>query len=160
MAFLTRRDRQFLQTVSKLSYCNPFLSERIDYEREALGRDFIETESDWIFSGRGEAPAPKDNRLIISERADALMPKLQKRLADGSAATDDELILYEDAALFLLYYRYHFHFWESIQLLLEGKPGRFDYYRDFLKDWRHYLEIPAGFLLSPVLGSDRNPISS
>ena len=40
-------ERRVLQAVAKLSYCNPFLPERIDCERELLGGDYTETALAW-----------------------------------------------------------------------------------------------------------------
>src|SRR3989304_704555 len=47
VAFLTQKERGFLRAVANLGYCNPFLPERIQYEREALGADFREAEPVW-----------------------------------------------------------------------------------------------------------------
>ena len=47
MAFLTTSERAFLRAIANLGYCNPFLPERIEYEREALGPDFVEAEAVW-----------------------------------------------------------------------------------------------------------------
>jgi hypothetical protein len=44
MAWLTSNERVFLRAVSHLGDSNPFLPERITYEREALGADFVEAE--------------------------------------------------------------------------------------------------------------------
>ena len=40
MAFLNPEEHDFLKTVSRINYVNPFLPERVQYEREALGYDF------------------------------------------------------------------------------------------------------------------------
>jgi len=47
MAFLSGAERAFLSAVSQLAYCNPFLPERADLERAALGGDYVEGESVW-----------------------------------------------------------------------------------------------------------------
>ena len=41
MALLTTQDRHFLTTLSKFCYCNPFLLENFEYQRELLGRGEI-----------------------------------------------------------------------------------------------------------------------
>ena len=40
-SFVTwKEDRSFAKAVAELAYCNPFLSERVDLERAALGDEF------------------------------------------------------------------------------------------------------------------------
>jgi len=45
MSFFTPADRRFAQIVGRLSTCNPFVAERIEFEREALGDAFDEREA-------------------------------------------------------------------------------------------------------------------
>src|ERR687886_444691 len=109
MAFLTGKERVFLRAVSHLGYSNPFLPERLTYEREALGADFIEAEAVW--SLRVDHPeAPLTNNTQIIARIETLVPQLRARLTQGATASDEERRLYEDVALFLLFHRYRAHF--------------------------------------------------
>ncbi len=41
MALMSESERRFLTAVSRLAHCNPFLPERVEYERAALGRDYV-----------------------------------------------------------------------------------------------------------------------
>ena len=80
MAFVNSDERAFLQAVANLGYCNPFLPERITYEREALGADFIEGEAVW--SLRVDDPSlVRANNAAIAERIVSLVEKLRERLA-------------------------------------------------------------------------------
>ena len=47
MIFLTDDERAFAQSIVRLVYCNPFLPERIDCERAALGNDFVAGDRVW-----------------------------------------------------------------------------------------------------------------
>ena len=47
MALLSTTDRIFFDAISQLAYCNPFLPERANFERAALGADFVEGEPVW-----------------------------------------------------------------------------------------------------------------
>ena len=47
MALLEPAERPFASAMSRLTYCNPFLPERIDLERQALGDAFIQVDADW-----------------------------------------------------------------------------------------------------------------
>lgn len=144
MPFLTAREQAFLRAVSNLGYCNPFLPERIEYERQVLGQDFREGEPVW--SMRVDDPASSHvNALKIAERAETLVRRLRESLAGGTAARKEDLVLYEDAVLFLLYHRHRDRLSEVIFRASEEKPGqrRVGFFAEFLRDWQHYLELPG-----------------
>jgi len=144
MAFLTTSERAFLRAISSLGYCNPFLPERIEYEREALGPDFVEAEAVW--SLRVDDPDTlRSNPVKITERVEALVGKLRERLTTGAAATEPDLLLYEDAILWLLYHRYGNHFYEAIVQPPDHKPapGRFGFSVKFLRDWESFFNMPG-----------------
>src|SRR6266568_1185540 len=102
MPFLSAKERAFVDAVSRLAYCNPFLPERIDCERAALGPEFVEGEAVWSLSvDRPEETSANVMRIV--RRLDPLATELRTRLA---AATVRDLALYEDAILYLLYERY------------------------------------------------------
>ncbi len=142
MAFLSAGERGFLRAVSKLGYCNPFFPERIEYEREVLGPDFREAEPVW--SMRVDDPdSPHNNVLKITERVETTVGRLRESLAHGAGAPDQDLELYQDGTLFLLYHRYRDDLYEPILRALNEKsrPGRFQFYGNFLRDWEYYLHI-------------------
>ena len=142
MTFLSRSERSFLQAVSQLGYSNPFLPERVKFERAALGPDFVEGEPVW--SQQVQHPErPRANVWRIAERLDALVELLRGRLSGGVGAREADLQLYEDAALHLLYQRYYSHFFEAGFGPASGRsdPSRWRFYGSFREDWRHFLEI-------------------
>ena len=47
MSLLADRERSFTEAVSRLAYCNPFLPERNEYEKQALGAEFVEIGEVW-----------------------------------------------------------------------------------------------------------------
>src|SRR4051812_16489212 len=130
MAFLSKREREFLRAVSRLAYANPFLPERTEFEREALGSDFVPGEPVW---SRGvETPErPRENVWRIFRRLEPLMEGLQQRLGSKIAGADSDLVLYEDAALHLLYQRYYPRFYEASFGSTTGRPDRWHFYREF-----------------------------
>jgi len=144
MAWLTGNERVFLRAVSHLGYSNPFLPERITYEREALGADFVEAEA--VLSMRVDDPdAPLTNNTKVIERVETLVPQLRARLAQGATSTAQERTLYEDVALFLLFHRYRAHFDAVIVRVMGLKRGqeRCGFYVEFRRDWEHVFHIPG-----------------
>ena len=77
MEWLTGDDRTLAQAISRLAYCNPFLPERIAYERQALGGDFVPGGTLWHASGD---PEPPPNVHALRQRAEVLSERLGARL--------------------------------------------------------------------------------
>jgi len=118
MPFMSSTEHGFAQAISNLGYCNPFLPERIEYEKAALGDDFVVSGAIWSKQAGLETGGPNIEKILL--RVHALVEDLRGRLdrlrprqaenAPGKAAPEsepvDDLALYEDLALFLLFHRY------------------------------------------------------
>ena len=115
---------------------NPFLPERVELERRALGPRYIEV-GPIIRSRPGEGLEQLfGNVPAMRERAQSLATEIGRRLEAGRSATRAELLVYEDLSLYLLYGRYMSALdglvSKSLQRdgvgrsgsLLEGVPGR------------------------------------
>jgi transcriptional regulator with AAA-type ATPase domain len=141
---MTEADRTFLQAVSKLAYCNPFLPERIDYERQALGNDFADAEPVWSMKV-DDPDRPRANLLNISNRLETLCNSLRALLSGGNSLASRDLELYEVGVLFLLYRRYEelLHAAIVAELEAKGSDKRFDFYSEFLRDWQNYFHVPG-----------------
>jgi hypothetical protein len=137
MAFLSRAERSFLQAVSQLAYCNPFLPERVELERGALGDDFVEGEPVWSLPV-DQPERPRANVWRIVKRLEPLAEQLRTRLA---TARHEDTGLYEDGVLHLLYQRYYSRIAEA-----GASPGRWRFYEEFLADWGHFF--PQGVALA------------
>ena len=72
---IPRSELQFVEAVSRLAFCNVFLEERIDLEREALGGEYEETDPVWNFLPHGLRDDPNVNRLV--ERVGARQLKVE-----------------------------------------------------------------------------------
>ncbi len=140
MAILNTEDRGFLEIVAKVSYANPFLAERIDYERLALGSEFDESQANWNLLG-DDPETHQANTRLIAERAYSIVAGMQQQLKKGVAASLTELQLYEDTVLFLLYYYYAQRFKSSI--INPQKEQRYEYFNEFVHYWRQFFKHPA-----------------
>jgi transcriptional regulator with AAA-type ATPase domain len=130
--------RPFLEAVSRLAYANPFLPERVEHERAALGPAFVEGEPVWSY--RADKPEPRANVWRLQERLEPVVEDLAQRLRAGTSAPPRDLTLYEDAVLHLLYTRYYPSFFAA-SFANQDAPGRWRFYTSFLADWRRYFEI-------------------
>lgn len=141
MAFLTSAERAFLEAVSGLASSNPFLPEHTAFERAALGFNFIEGEQIWSLSVH-EPERPRANVWRIAQRLEVLIPELLGRLRAGPPIRDQDLTLYEDGVLRLLYQRFYPKFYDaaiSTSRSTSHSSGRWQFYRDFLADWLHFF---------------------
>jgi DNA-binding NtrC family response regulator len=136
MAFLTPSQRSLLQAASQLNYCNPFLPERVEFERAALGAEFQEGEPVW--SQQVDDPErPRVNVWRVAERLEPVVDQLRARLGEGVDAREQDLVLYEDAVLHVLYQRYYHSFFEA----KKHDMARWRFYNNFLADWQRFLQI-------------------
>ncbi len=135
MAFLSASERAFLKAVSQFAYCNPFLPEHTELERAALGPDFVEGEPVWSQQVK-DPEKPRTNVWRIFSRLEPLAKEIRKRLAEGANPRAEDLVLYEDAILHLLYQRYYPKF-------LAAKPSvtRWAFFHEFNKDWHYFFRV-------------------
>ena len=146
MALLTDTERDFVTAVSRLAYVNPFLPERIDWERRALGEEHRPFDAVW--HARGDVTGENPNEARIAERSGVLAEGLRERLAGGTRATADETELYRDLVFYLLYYRYQ----ERLHASLTAGKRRpdFGFYDEFAADCERFL--------APAAGRSRRPL--
>ena len=141
MVPLSTSQRAFLEAVAKLGYCNPFLPERVEWELEALGLDFVEGEPVWS-QPVDDPDRPRANVVRIVARLEPLAEQLRASLAGSAEAAEHDLVLYEDAVLFLLFHRYHLSFFEAgFGATSRNNAAHWRFYREFVDDWRHFFAI-------------------
>ncbi|MCH8209835.1 MAG: sigma 54-interacting transcriptional regulator [Planctomycetes bacterium] len=142
MGIFTTEQRRFAKCIGEMVYCNPFVPERIDYERQALGNDFAETPRVWSLLAGAESERANLAKLV--ERIEPLAEKLRDRLAGGAKASRDDLVLYGDLVLYMLYQRDRMALQQTIAEALEGRrsTGQIRYWKQFKRDFDRYLRIP------------------
>jgi transcriptional regulator with AAA-type ATPase domain len=136
--FPNAADRHFASTLSHLIFSNPFLPERINYEREALGNDFVE--SDAIWSARPGEFQERPNLVRLQSRAEALASTVRARLSRMQRIEPAEAKLYADLAHYVIYYRS----WRRFDELLDApdKRKRVSTFKLFAEDHRHFFQVP------------------
>ena len=143
VVFLEDPDRQLAEAISRLAYCNPFLPERIEFERQALGDAFVPGGTLWHAAG---LPEPPPNVGALRERAAALVERLAARLAAQARPSAAALSLYEDVVIYLLFARYDEDFYGLIDERAATAPVAF--YRKFRQDVERLLQTPRARLVA------------
>ena len=143
MPFVSRSEAVVLRALAALADGNPFLPERVEAERAALGPAFVATAEVWHAEAALLGMNP--NLPKLAERAESLAATLRERLARGTEAGEEELRAYEGLARYVLYARYEGAFLKLIQRGAQGKrsTGRVAAWDDFARDFEHLLR-PGG----------------
>jgi transcriptional regulator with AAA-type ATPase domain len=143
MTLFEPSERRLAQIVAELVYCNPFVPERIELERLALGSDFIRQDADWNL--RRDVHSLHPNVELILERAQDLVTTVRQRVHGGAAVSRDDAEVYEDLVIFILYHRYRQHLQEAV--VRELRPGpreRVWFYKAFVRDLQNLVLIVGG----------------
>src|SRR5690242_1273228 len=141
MALLSAAERARVQGLSRVGYCNPFGPERIAYEREALGAEFVTGEAVWSVRADGDVMNPNLGRL--ARAAEGQAATMRERLAAGARPTEAEQQLYEDVVLYALYSRYENGLYDLIEK--GASPGRVEFSRDFRRDLESFLAVRGAY---------------
>lgn len=135
MPLLADNERKLLTAVSQLAYANPFLPERTELERTALGRDYVAGGPVWSASVTDpDAPVPNIDRL--QARLTHMIEGIAKRSGQFAEAAAEDLAIYEEAVHYLLYQRYYTDFVAA---------RNWTFYEKFAADWSALLPDPALF---------------
>jgi transcriptional regulator with AAA-type ATPase domain len=134
MALLKSSERQTLAAVVQLAYCNHFLPERVELEKAVLGCDFVAGEAVWSASV-ANPDVVRPNVTRIFEKLEPLVNAVRERLPRTTDASAEELSIYEGCVHYLLYQKFYPRFVHA--------RGNWKFYRRFLADWNHYLQIPG-----------------
>lgn len=141
MALLSPSEGRIARAIAGIGYCNPFLPERLELERRALGDGFVEVGP--VIWARPGASIERlfPNVLTLRKRAEELVDEMRSRLERGRPASSEELLLYEDLALYLLYS----HHMSAFDGLVMRGPGAdpVGFWDGFRREFEHLLRVPG-----------------
>jgi transcriptional regulator with AAA-type ATPase domain len=135
MPILSEHERRVMTAVSRLAYANPFLPERMQFEKAALGRDYVESGPVWSASVV-DPDAPSPNVARLHARLSPMIEAIGGRIASASDVAAEDLAIYEDGVHYLLYQRYYSDFVAS---------RTWAFYEKFAADWRALLPDATRF---------------
>ena len=122
MTLLSPAEQTFARVVSELVHCNPFTARRIELERQALGREFVEQDAEWNL--RPDERHDHPNLLALERRLEQTAARVRSRLEKGASATEAERILYEDVVFLSLYRRWRSALDETVMTPGAGASAR------------------------------------
>ena len=138
MSLFRSEERETIESLARLTYCNPFDPEFIERERSILGSDYVPHGAVWSLRAEPHAENPALEQLAaISER---VARDTRARLLRPGSATAEELTLYAYVVVYALYQRYAD---ELYQVHIDAGRGRrrLKCYQRFCQDVRHFLVL-------------------
>lgn len=150
MSLFSHPDRQFLEAVSRVAFSNPFLPERLEFERAALGDEY-QPGTGRVWSRRSDLEEAQPNVERLSSRATTIIDAARASLVDRKRASRDELVLYGDVAQYVLYDHFRPQFQAALRAAIAGGgPSRITFWPEFRRAFDHYfaidgLALPSGF---------------
>ena len=128
---LTPSEFEFLQHLSDLTYCNPFLPERVELESKLLGIENRRKASVW--NHKLTSTDLWKNSEKIAEMIRPKAEKLRTQLFEGLQCSQQEFELYEDMLVYMFYDELRSGFNAKIDVAEESDVC------DFEQEWQHFL---------------------
>lgn len=136
--FQSSHERHLATETAHLAFGNPFLEERIVHEQRFLGGEYVKSQPYWSLQVDLER---RDNVQRITEISASLAATLLDRLEAGAKASEEDLRLYADVVLYVMYERYR---GALLSLVERGDGGRIAFYREFRRDLETFLRhVPS-----------------
>ena len=106
MASLRKTDQRLLAQLSQLALCNPFTPERLQLEKDVLGKRFHPEEM--IAWNRKYTPADveRPNVTQLAETSRSIIQRVQQDVSDGKTIRDESIRHYWNVAIYALLYRH------------------------------------------------------
>jgi len=134
-------EKKLAVAIGDLAVTNPFLEDRVRAEQRVLRDAFVAGQRVWAVEANllGDNP----NLALLQERAEALATRARERLAAGARPRADEQLIYEELALYVLFYRYDKAFYDHIVGAVDpdADAAPLPPYREFAADAAHLLEV-------------------
>ncbi len=144
MSLFTEAESGQAERLAGLSHCNPFVSQRIVYERDLLGPDYVEIDATW--HRLGDDVTYRLNLAALTALSERLSETLRDRLIEGVRPSDGERDLYEHVVLYLLYNKLDAPLLKYIHESERSKGAmkkRLAFFAAFLENMNHYFAIPG-----------------
>ena len=141
---LSASDRKFVELLSQLAYSNPFQPERLELERQALGKVYEHEDQIAWSKNQYIEDADRPNVVSLTTRAEGLIDRLRDKIGNGNDVAIAEQTLYQDLVFYVLYYR-HVSKINVDDNLLGSRKSRQEIakvWRTFRPQYEHYLALP------------------
>jgi DNA-binding NtrC family response regulator len=136
---LNPRERAFAAAIARLNHANPFTTERIAWEKEALGDGFVDDRAEWNLSGPGLGVHPNLTRL--QQEAAALVARVSGAWPKAGGVVREDRDLYVQVVVFWLFHQHVPSFDAAIRGA--GSGAKLDFYAGFRAQAERHLVLPG-----------------
>jgi DNA-binding NtrC family response regulator len=151
MALFSASERSVAEALADIVFGNaPFVPERIDLERRALGPEFVETGPVIVIRSGVRYDDLFPNVPKLHRLAESLTETAQQSLRSGYDLTEDDRSLYEDLVVYVLYNRHVSLFNKPIRKAMDapGWGGPVGHWERFRADFDSFFAMPGRALLT------------
>jgi hypothetical protein len=144
MSLLTAREWGVAEAIAGIGYTNPFLPERIELEKKALGKAFVRFQPFLQYRADCSVSDMFPNAPTLRHRCEQLLEKLRGKLLAHEPATERELGVYENLSLYHLYARYMSTILDlpAVGFRIRPEDDILNCYDAFAEDYQRFLELP------------------
>lgn len=152
MALLSAGEWKIAEAIAGIGYVNPFLPERMELEKRALGKEFKSAHAFLQYRPECAVSDMFPNMTPLRHHSQRIASKLQSALEAGEVASERELEIYEDLVLYLLYARYLSNVLTLPVSTFRTRPDKdiLQAYTSFANDFRFFLKLPRTRLPSAL----------
>lgn len=115
-------DFQFCKNLSGLTYCNPFLPDRIQFERDCLGTQELGGDEVWHI-GMDQINS-RPTLQSLKDKAAEMLTSFQSWIVAGGILDEEKYTLYEDLVTFHIYHLVHEDLETLINRNLSGRKAK------------------------------------
>lgn len=140
MGLFSNEYREKARALGGLSFTNPFGPEQLKLEQLILGDDHAGGSHALSLSANTQK-----NLDGLKLQARAIMYDANDRLRRGEKPENDDMLIYEELSLFVLFHRYRLQFEQVVEDVLSGQPSvnlAFTLYEEFKADALHLFQVP------------------
>jgi transcriptional regulator with AAA-type ATPase domain len=144
MSLFNGEDRQTADGIARLSYCNPFVPERIELEQGVLGERYEPLGTAWHKKVDNAVSSP--NLVSLLNTAELLAEKARERILSGDKCDGEDHDTYERVVFFIVFTRYADRLRSIVPGVEEGGTSCADgveFYPQFEADLTHFLNLPG-----------------
>jgi len=152
MSLLSTNEWRVAEAIAGIGYVNPFLPERIELEKQALGEEFTHFQPFLHYRSDCSVSDMFPNVPALRHRSEQLLAKMLAKLIAQEPATERELEAYENLVLYQLYARYMSTTLDLRAVSFCNRPQGdiLDSYDSFVKDFQQFLVLPERTLPSKL----------
>lgn len=135
MNFISSFEKGYLKNLSSLTFCNPFLPKRLDFEKKLLGSRYQEEDLSWHIGMNPDGVRP--NIKFIKEDVRSLLLQLKERILKKAKVKKGDQDLYQDAVVFHLYHEVH----EELESIINGSHSNVrQCFKDYSKKYDYFFD--------------------